>query len=141
MVIRDKNFWWWHINTSNVLFWTLSVITFYVKHRPGFFISIFIISRTVFQIQTRRLKMSRKHNNCFNFMELSLLVKPQVFQLLKYFPFYGSHRFISEFTRTIHWSLSPARSIQTIPLQTLSLSLSSRYVLVHIIPPHMFRSS
>jgi hypothetical protein len=42
----------------------------------------------------------------------ALLEKPPVVQLLKNFPaFYGTRRFITVFTRALHWSLSWARSI------------------------------
>jgi hypothetical protein len=45
-----------------------------------------------------------------------LLEKPPVAQLLKNLPtFYGTKRFITVFTRALHWSLSWARSIQSIP--------------------------
>jgi hypothetical protein len=41
----------------------------------------------------------------------ALLEKPPVVQLLKNFPtFYGTRRFITVFTRALHWSLSWARS-------------------------------
>jgi hypothetical protein len=40
-------------------------------------------------------------------MELSLLEKPPIVQLLKKFPaLYGTQRFITVFTRALHWSLS-----------------------------------
>jgi hypothetical protein len=40
-------------------------------------------------------------------MELALLEKPTVMQLLKNFPtFYGTGRFNTVFTRALHWSLS-----------------------------------
>jgi hypothetical protein len=42
--------------------------------------------------------------------------KPPIVQLLKNFPaYYGTRRFITVFTRALHWSLSWARSIQSIP--------------------------
>jgi hypothetical protein len=44
-------------------------------------------------------------------------------QLLKNFPaFYGMRRFITVFTRALHWSLSWARSIQSIRPHHISLS-------------------
>jgi hypothetical protein len=44
----------------------------------------------------------------------ALLEKPPVVQPLKNFPtFYGTRRFITVFTRALHWSLSWARSIET----------------------------
>jgi hypothetical protein len=46
----------------------------------------------------------------------SLLEKPQVVHLLKNFPaFYGTRKFITMSTRTLHWSIFWARSIHTIP--------------------------
>jgi hypothetical protein len=43
-------------------------------------------------------------------------------QLLKNFPaFYGTRRFITVFTRALHWSLSWPRSIQSIPSHPISL--------------------
>jgi hypothetical protein len=46
----------------------------------------------------------------------ALLEKPPIVQPLKNFPaFYGTRRFISVFTRVLHWSLSWARSIQSKP--------------------------
>jgi hypothetical protein len=52
----------------------------------------------------------------------ALFEKPPVAQLLKYFPiFYRIWRFITVFTRPIHWSPSWARSIQSIPLDHIFL--------------------
>jgi hypothetical protein len=40
-------------------------------------------------------------------MDLSLLEKPPIVQLLKNFPaFYGTRRFITVFTRALYWSVS-----------------------------------
>jgi hypothetical protein len=48
-------------------------------------------------------------------------LKP-ILQLLKNFPaFYGNRRFMTVFTRALHWSLSWARSIQSIPSRPISL--------------------
>jgi hypothetical protein len=45
-----------------------------------------------------------------------------VLQLLKNFPaFYGTRRFITVFTRALHWSLSWTRSIHSIPPRSTSL--------------------
>jgi hypothetical protein len=57
----------------------------------------------------------------------ALLEKPPIVQLLKNFPaFYGTRRFITVFVRALHWSLSWARSIQSIPSYLRSiLSLST----------------
>jgi hypothetical protein len=50
----------------------------------------------------------------------ALLEKPPIVQLLKNFPaFYGTWRFIPMFTRALHWSLSSARSIQSIQVMKL----------------------
>jgi hypothetical protein len=57
----------------------------------------------------------------------AFLEKPPVVQLLKDFPaFYGTRRFITMFIRALHWSLSWARSIQSIPPHRISL----RYILI-----------
>jgi hypothetical protein len=46
----------------------------------------------------------------------ALLEKLSIMQLLKNFPaFYATWRFITVFTRALHWSLFWARSIQSIP--------------------------
>jgi hypothetical protein len=43
-------------------------------------------------------------------------------QPLKNFPaFYGTQKFITAFTRALYWSLSWARSIQSIPSHPISL--------------------
>jgi hypothetical protein len=47
----------------------------------------------------------------------ALVEKLPIVQLVKNFPaFYGTRKFITVFTRTLHWSLSWARSIQSILL-------------------------
>jgi hypothetical protein len=52
----------------------------------------------------------------------ALLEKLPIVQLLKNFPaFYGTRRLITVFTRALHWSLSWARSIQSIPSHSVSL--------------------
>jgi hypothetical protein len=49
--------------------------------------------------------------------------KPPIFQLLMNSPaFYGTRRFSSVFTRVLHWPLSCARSIQSIPSHSIPLS-------------------
>jgi hypothetical protein len=56
-----------------------------------------------------------QHSNSF-LWSWALLEKLSVLQLLKNFPpFYGTRRFITVFTRALHWSLSWAKSIQSIP--------------------------
>jgi hypothetical protein len=75
----------------------------------------------------RRLNGPQSRSGCCgvtktNFMELSPSWEPPVVQLLKNFPeFYGTRRFITIFTRALHWSLSCARSIQSIPSHHISL--------------------
>jgi hypothetical protein len=63
-----------------------------------------------------------------------LLEKPPVVQLLKNFAsFYGTRRFITVFTRALHWSLSWARSIQYTaphPISRRSILISS----IHLRP-------
>jgi hypothetical protein len=55
-------------------------------------------------------------------MELTFLLKPPIVQLLKDFPeFYWTWRFITVFTRALHWSLSCVRSIQSMPSHSISL--------------------
>jgi hypothetical protein len=52
----------------------------------------------------------------------ALLEKLSIVQLLKNIPaFYGTWRLITVFTRALHWSLSWARSIQSIPSHPISL--------------------
>jgi hypothetical protein len=52
----------------------------------------------------------------------ALLENPPIVQLLKNFPaFYETRWFITVFTRALHWSLSWARSIQSIPSHPFSL--------------------
>jgi hypothetical protein len=53
----------------------------------------------------------------------ALLEKPPIVHLLKNFStFYGTRRFITVFTRALHWDLSWARSIQSIPHYPISLT-------------------
>jgi hypothetical protein len=60
-------------------------------------------------------------------MDLSLFKKPPNVQLLKKFTlFYGIWKFIAVFKRSLHWFLSWARSIQSIPSHSISL----RYILI-----------
>jgi hypothetical protein len=57
----------------------------------------------------------------------ALLEKLPIVQLLKNFPaFYGIRRFITAFTKVLHWSLSWARSIPSI----LSHCISLRSILI-----------
>jgi hypothetical protein len=59
----------------------------------------------------------------------ALLEMLPVAQLLKNFPtFYGTQRFITMFTRALlHWSLSWARSIQSIPPHPISLRYNPQF--------------
>jgi hypothetical protein len=66
----------------------------------------------------------------------ALLKKLPIVQLLKNFPaFYRTRRFITVFTRALHWSLSWARSIQSIPsyLSKVHLILSTHLRLVCLV--------
>jgi hypothetical protein len=76
-----------------------------------------------------------KDNNCLSkttylltyLRSWALLEKLPIVQPLKNFPtFYGTRRFITVFTRALHWSLSWARSIQSI----LSHPISLRTILI-----------
>jgi hypothetical protein len=52
----------------------------------------------------------------------ALLQNPPIVQPLKNFPaFYGTQKFITVFTRALHWSLSWVTSIQSIPFHPISL--------------------
>jgi hypothetical protein len=52
----------------------------------------------------------------------ALLEKLSIVQVLKNFQaFYGTRRFITVFKRALHWSLSWARSIQSIPSNPISI--------------------
>jgi hypothetical protein len=67
----------------------------------------------------------------------TLLEKLPILQQLKNFPaFYGTRRFITAFTRALHWSLSWARSIQSIP----SHPNSHRSILILSNPPTSWSS-
>jgi hypothetical protein len=66
-------------------------------------------------------------------MELSPSEKPPIVQLLRNFPtFYGTRMFITVFTRALHWPLSWARSIHTIPFYLSKIHFN----IVH--PPTFF---
>jgi hypothetical protein len=76
--------------------------------------------------QARERNQSRyntnNHSNWLTPWSWALLEKPPVAQLLKNFPtFYGTRRFITVFTRALHWSLSWVRLIQSIPPHPVSL--------------------
>jgi hypothetical protein len=58
------------------------------------------------------VKLALSHTHSWS---RALLEKPPTVQLLKNFlGFYGTRRFITVFTRVLHWSLSSARWIQSI---------------------------
>jgi hypothetical protein len=60
----------------------------------------------------------------------ALLEKLPIVQLLKNFPaFYATRSFITVFTKALHRSLSPARSIQSIPSHRVSLKI--HFSIVH----------
>jgi hypothetical protein len=59
----------------------------------------------------------------------ALLEKLPIMQPFKNFPaYYGTQRFITMFTRALHWSLSWARLMQSIP----SHSISPGYILIKV---------
>jgi hypothetical protein len=58
-------------------------------------------------------------------MELALLEKPPVVQILKDFPeFYGTRRFITVFTRDLHWQSIPPHPISEIHFNIANPSTS-----------------
>jgi hypothetical protein len=81
-------------------------------------------------------------NSLIHSLSWDLLKKPPIVQLLKNFaPFYGTRRFITVFTRAIHWSLTWAKSIQSIPSHPISLrSILMSSAHLHLcIPSGLFR--
>jgi hypothetical protein len=67
----------------------------------------------------------------------ALLKKLPIVLPLKNFPaFYGTRRFITAFTRALHWSLSWARLIQSLPSHPISLKI--HFNIVH--PPTSWSS-
>jgi hypothetical protein len=72
----------------------------------------------------------------------ALLEKPPIVQLPKNFPaFYRTRRFITVFTRALHWSLSWAISIQSIPSHPVSLVGCPRPLIqyIRIFSPYLDR--
>jgi hypothetical protein len=67
------------------------------------------------------LKMFLIQHSLTHSWSWALLEKLPTAQLLK--NFYGTRRFITVFTRALHWSLSWARSIQSIPSHPISLAV------------------
>jgi hypothetical protein len=70
----------------------------------------------------RGMKIHKELNNWPTSWSGVFLEKLIVTQLVKKFPtFYGTQRFITEFTRACHWSLSQVRWIQSTPSHPVSL--------------------
>jgi hypothetical protein len=83
--------------SGNMHLWSYNSRSYY---RPG------IVRRLTFITLTHSLTYS---------WSWALLEKLPIVHLLKNFPaFYGTRRFIAVFTRVLHWSLSWAKSIQSI---------------------------
>jgi hypothetical protein len=65
-----------------------------------------------------------------------ILEKPPIVQPRKNFPgFYGTQRFITVFTRALHWSLSWATSTQSIPshyISVRSILILSHHLLTYL---------
>jgi hypothetical protein len=71
--------------------------------------------------------VKQQHKTGTNSMELSPSWEPQVSQLHKNFPpLYGARRFITIFTRVLHWSLTWAGSSQSMPSHPISLRSYSK---------------
>jgi hypothetical protein len=92
-----------------------------------------------FHILSSSAFISRTTIQCYvvwdtNFREPSpLFEKLPVMQLLKNFStFYGIRRCITVFTRSLHWSLSWSRSVQSIPIWIPDLPIHATYP-VHVI--------
>jgi hypothetical protein len=87
------------------------------------------------EVSVHTLRPAGKH---YDVKRWALLDKPAIAQLLKNFSaFYVTRRFITVFIRVLHWSISCARSIQSIPPHPISLRsvliLSPTYVLVYLV--------
>jgi hypothetical protein len=67
------------------------------------------------------IKTTSTDNNKLTPRSWVLFEKPPVTQVLKNFPLYWTRRFFTVFTRSLHWSLSWARSIQSISSHHISL--------------------
>jgi hypothetical protein len=94
-----------------------------------------------FHTQGRRISHARNQHEEGSLLTYlrswALLEKPPIVQPLKNFPaFYGSRRFITVFTRALHWSLSWARSTQSTPSHPVSL----RSILILSTPPTSWSS-
>jgi hypothetical protein len=104
--------------------------------------------RAIYQVKLLRPSFSFKMcpRNVTYSRSWALLEKLPVAQPLKNFPtFYGTRRFITVFTRALHWSLSWARSIHSISLRSiLILSTHLRlglFLLASLAVPYMHSSS
>jgi hypothetical protein len=74
-------------------------------------------NNTVIQCNYHSLTHSLTHS-----WSWALLEKPSIVQPLKNFPaFYGTRRFITGFTKALHWSLPWVSSIHSIPPHPISL--------------------
>jgi hypothetical protein len=74
-----------------------------------------ILENSQYKTQVRNLSVTKLTSWSWDILE-----KPPIVQLLKNFPaFYGTRRFITVFTSSLHWSW--ARSIQSIPPHPTSL--------------------
>jgi hypothetical protein len=104
------------IYTESSLFWTI-----YINENA----SVAVQWLSVWDLQ--HLRMARFGRNTLTHSPThswswAHLEKLPTVQPLKNFPaFYGTRRFITAFTRALHWSLSWARSIQFIPSHRISL--------------------
>jgi hypothetical protein len=79
-------------------------------------------SHTFFSIMLVGLYSHSLTHSLTHSLSWGLLENLPIVQLLKNFPaFCGTRRFITVFTRALHWSLSWARSIQSIPSHPISL--------------------
>jgi hypothetical protein len=113
-----------------------------IKHKgKGYFRyndNIVIIHNEIFTNINHTLRKFIQSNLHFTMeftWEQILLDKPPVAQSLKNFQiFYGTQRFITMFTKAIHWFLSSARSIQAIAPPPSSL----RSILIYYPPTYVY---
>jgi NAD(P)-dependent dehydrogenase (short-subunit alcohol dehydrogenase family) len=81
------------------------------------------------RLKSRALHSLRSSKRNYLLMELNNSLELPIMQLLKNFPaFYGTWNFITVFTRAHHWSLSWARSIQSIQQEEIILKPSGFYI-------------
>jgi hypothetical protein len=87
----------------------------FIKHRANFTFTLEAQSQFLMFIYKYKILPKQLFNWLTYSWSWALLEELPILQLLKNFPaFYGTHRFITVFTRALHWSLSWARSIQSI---------------------------